>query len=237
MPSSPTRARAGYDFERVPLERVWERVTSAMPLESPGSYVVELVAATPRITVTMRPHTHYDVTIAGKFARPSVLTVMLVDVLRRASTKRVTSADNHSEGLHTNLVWLDPVTRTAHRFDSYYATGAIQDTVNMQRALDEAMESCVPSGYTYVPMLSKHLPAFGPQVLDSSVPHEHDGEEFCVPWCYAVAQHVVSTNGAPAHECLRALLLDWKLPVPSDTDEARGAAEQYYRAIRGAVSA
>jgi hypothetical protein len=169
------------------------------------------------------------------------LSVVMLDVDRTLHPD-----DNHSSGLHVNLVWIDRDARELHRFDPYYALG-MDDSVAMQRMLDRVCtERLLPDGFTYRPPDIAQIP-FGPQMLDASATAlrnemrcDSKREEFCFPWCVRAASALLlrfgDSRSLSTGSVVSDMLRDLKLPAPQSVTAARKASPLYFHAVRQMLS-
>lgn len=169
----------------------------------------------------------------------------LVDVERQG----LLPDDNHANGLHVNAVWMDATKFCVHRYDPYYAH-IVQDTTQMQKALDDAFLMCIQSlpliqchQWTFAVSDAKHQAPFGPQFIDASPSGvrqrfsktcEH---EFCAVWCELALICLMDKGAERSSEFTSlAVLKKLDLPVPQTVAEAKACVTQYFQAVLRATN-
>lgn len=192
----------------------------------------------------------YDVhAVKALMPAPAAFTVFLVCVVRRRS---LPAHDSHKSGPHLMVVWADPASRTMRRFDPYYYDGDA-DCARMQAALDAALTSRLPDGWTLDTADGVALRAafpFGPEFVESTskLPRAVD-EEYCAVWAMAFARaladvheetaprrrhptaSVVRSMPTGAH-ALHKMHADLELEAPRTRAEVRARADAFLQAMR-----
>jgi hypothetical protein len=140
--------------------------------------------------------------------------------------------DNHSRGLHCNLLMVDH-SGVVTRFDPYYSS-TIAETIEMQKCLDSFLGEMFTE---YQPVsVCKKVP-FGPQLLDNSGGNRKAGEDFCVPWCIMVASEIALHGSKSLLAALSEGLQRMGLSIPmkinmNKANEPEATAGPYLRGIR-----
>lgn len=164
---------------------------------------------------------------------PGSIVILLAEVVRDA----LPHTDNHVEGEHVNVLWLDGTSRQLGRYDPYFYAGDA-DCAGMQAVLDVAAARVAPEGWTLAPGPSA---AFGPEFVEASAdgPRGH-GEEFChlwaIEWGAAALRARAASEPITVDACLASSLASLGLAAPSDAADALRLAPDYLRAIRGVAA-
>ena len=248
------------------LDRIGGTVLSLSPVQR-----IHVTRALAPVSPRTKAASMYEVTLdagtveavaalMGELVDGVTCVVFIMDVLRDVHDK-----DNHSSGLHINLMWLHAPTRTLRRYDPYYAR-TVKDTTEMQAALDRCCAVLAPPGWSYVceSIRVRIAAPFGPQLLDScpspvreTVTRTHGSQEFCVPWCLLAARvlmvsldpsRVHNTNQTATKEkeqqhhmvssvqVAKGVLAVLGLPLPMTLQAARGLSAAYFEAISRAAA-